>query len=189
MAKTIGKDKGSAARSRAAAMRTRAGGAAEAEPVGDLSNDEPRDEDIVVADEPADVDATVEPALDDAESPGVVDDAGERALTLPSEGGLARQPASAGVARTVTVPEPLMRNPITRFIAESYLELRKVTWPTMNEAWTMTIVVIVMSAIVAAILGVADAGLVKALGWFLSTTHAGAPVATPTPTPAVPGLP
>jgi hypothetical protein len=53
----------------------------------------------------------------------------------------------------------------------------------MNEAWNMTLVVIAMSAVVAIILGVADAGLIKGLGWFLTTTHSGAPVATPTPTP------
>jgi preprotein translocase SecE subunit len=180
VAKTIGKDKGSATRARAAMTRSRAASAAETEPVGDPSNDEPRDEDIVVADESDDtaddLEATPESDGDDVEATG-------RELAVPDDGALARRTGTTSVARGTSVPAPLMANPVTRFMAESYLELRKVTWPTMNEAWNMTLIVIAMSAIVAVILGVADAGLVKALGWFLTTTHSGAPTPTPTPTP------
>ena len=52
-------------------------------------------------------------------------------------------------------------------MAESYLELRKVTWPTWNEAWNMTLVVIIVSAVIAAVLGLADLGLVRALSWLV----------------------
>jgi preprotein translocase SecE subunit len=157
--------------------RSRAASAAETEPVGDPSNDEPRDEDIVVAGESDDTadDLEATPESDDVEATG-------RELAVPADNALAHRTGTTSVARGVTVPAPLMANPITRFMAESYLELRKVTWPTMNEAWNMTLIVIAMSAIVAVILGVADAGLVKALGWFLTTTHSGAPTPTPTPT-------
>ncbi len=67
--------------------------------------------------------------------------------------------------RTYTVPAWTLGNPVTRFIAESYIELRKVTWPTWNEAWNWTLIVIAMSAVVAIILAVADLGLTKLLTW------------------------
>jgi preprotein translocase SecE subunit len=160
--------------------------AAETEPVGDPSNDEPRDEDIVMAD---DEDVVPEDAADSAGADDADDaDDGESAgrdLIVPAGGAVARRTSSTAISRPTGVPEPLLANPITRFMAESYLELRKVTWPTLNEAWNMTLIVLAMSAVVAIILGVADAGLIKALGWFLTVTHAGtAPAATPTPAPA-----
>jgi preprotein translocase subunit SecE len=176
VAKTIGKDKGSA-------TRARAGAAAETEPVGDPSNDEPRDEDIVVADETDD--ETGDLAAVPGDEGDDADDGADRELTVASSGALAHRQTTS-VARGAGVPEPLLGNPFTRFMAESYLELRKVTWPTPREAWNMTLVVIAMSAVVAVILGVADAGLVKALGWFLSATHAATPAATPTPVPSSP---
>lgn len=47
-----------------------------------------------------------------------------------------------------------------RFILESYYELRhKVTWPTRQEAWNMTLAVVILSAIVGVILIAADFGL------------------------------
>jgi preprotein translocase SecE subunit len=66
------------------------------------------------------------------------------------------------------VPAPLLANPFTRYIAESYLELRKVTAPTPQEAWNMTLIVILMAGVVAAILGVADIALVRGLTWIVS---------------------
>jgi len=60
-------------------------------------------------------------------------------------------------------PAALMANPVTRFIVEAILELRKVTWPQPADAWNMTLVVIAMSAFVAILLGAADFGLQKAL--------------------------
>jgi preprotein translocase SecE subunit len=49
---------------------------------------------------------------------------------------------------------------VVRFLLESYYELRhKVTWPTFREARNMTIVVILLSAAVGLILGLADLGL------------------------------
>ena len=67
--------------------------------------------------------------------------------------------------RTYTVPSWTLGNPVTRFVAESYIELRKVTWPTWNEAWNWTLIVIAMSAVVALILAAADLGLAKLLTW------------------------
>ncbi|HEU4783350.1 MAG TPA: preprotein translocase subunit SecE [Ktedonobacterales bacterium] len=70
--------------------------------------------------------------------------------------------------RTYTVPSWTLGNPVTRFIAESYIELRKVTWPTWNEAWNWTLIVIAMSAVVALILAAADLGLARLLTWVVS---------------------
>ena len=54
----------------------------------------------------------------------------------------------------------LRKNRAISFLIEAYAELRyKVTWPTFQEARNMTIVVIVLSAVIAAILAVADIGL------------------------------
>lgn len=47
-----------------------------------------------------------------------------------------------------------------RFILDAYYELRhKVTWPTWQEARNMTVVVIILSAIIGAILAGVDYGL------------------------------
>lgn len=47
-----------------------------------------------------------------------------------------------------------------RFILDAYYELRhKVTWPTWQEARNMTVVVIILSAVIGAILGGVDFGL------------------------------
>ncbi|HLZ25617.1 MAG TPA: preprotein translocase subunit SecE [Ktedonobacterales bacterium] len=162
MAKTIGKDKASLTRARAAD--------AEAEPVGDRTNDEPRDEDMVEAQGDGDLAlavATKAPAgaVDDED----VDEEDDRSLVLSSDAGaLARGVPAPGTHRGMHTPGWMMGNAFTRPIAESIEELLKVTWPTWGEAWTMTIVVIVMSAVVAAILGVADIGLIRALAWIVS---------------------
>jgi preprotein translocase SecE subunit len=51
---------------------------------------------------------------------------------------------------------------VGRFVLDAYYELRhKVTWPTFEEARNMTIVVIGLSAVIAALLGLADLGLYR----------------------------
>jgi preprotein translocase SecE subunit len=56
----------------------------------------------------------------------------------------------------------MRNNRIVRFVREAYHELRyKVTWPTFQQARTMTIVVIALSTAVAIILGLADLGLTR----------------------------
>jgi preprotein translocase SecE subunit len=63
----------------------------------------------------------------------------------------------------------LRSNAIVRFLLEAYYELRyKVTWPTFREARNMTIVVILLSAAVGLILGLADLGLGQL---YLLVTH------------------
>lgn len=48
---------------------------------------------------------------------------------------------------------------VIRYFYEVYLELRKVTWPTREEAWNMTLVVIAISVVIGLILGAVDFGL------------------------------
>ncbi|GCE18941.1 preprotein translocase subunit SecE [Dictyobacter kobayashii] len=51
-------------------------------------------------------------------------------------------------------------NKIGRFIYDSYYELRyKVTWPTFEEARNMTVMVVIISAILGALLSLVDFGL------------------------------
>jgi preprotein translocase subunit SecE len=45
---------------------------------------------------------------------------------------------------------------IQRFWRETIGELRKVTWPTSDEAWKMTGIVLVVMAIMATLLGALD---------------------------------
>jgi preprotein translocase subunit SecE len=89
---------------------------------------------------------------------------------------------SSAVGPEARIPSRLMANPITRYLAEVYIELRKVTWPSWNDAWNMALVVIGMSLVVAIVLGAADIGLTRLVTWILS--HATPPGhVTPTPTP------
>jgi preprotein translocase SecE subunit len=56
----------------------------------------------------------------------------------------------------------LRSNRLVNFFFEAYRELRyKVTWPTFEEARNMTIAVIVLSGVVAAVLALADLGLFR----------------------------
>lgn len=131
---------------------------------------------------------------DEAADEDEAQDAGRRALAVPDdEEDLRITPYEASVGasgsavarsstRGLAVPQWMLGNAFTRFLAESYLELRKVTWPEFLVARNMTFIVIGMSIFVAVILGVADYGLTQAVQWVI--THAappGSPTATPTP--------
>jgi preprotein translocase SecE subunit len=146
VAKTIGKEKSSLA-------RTRAGATAEDVSVDDTSTDEPRNEDMVVADE------------SELNDPSIVED-DDRELALPASTTVARKTSGS---RAVTLPAWVSRYSAPRFVGESAIELWKnVTWPTRAEAWNMTLIVIAMSAFIAVILGVADLGLIHVLQWIVS---------------------
>ena len=43
---------------------------------------------------------------------------------------------------------------LTRYFRETRGELRKVTWPTREEAWRLTLIVLAVSAVMAVFLGV-----------------------------------
>lgn len=147
MAKTIGKDKSSATRARASAdtedvaMATRA-------------DEDPRDEELPGGDE----------ATEAEEDLRLSDETLSRAVAN-------RPKVAAPTSRAPAVPEFLMGNPVTRYLAESYLELRKVTAPAPREAWNMTLIVIIFSIVLAAVLSLADLGLVRALTWIINIGH------------------
>ncbi|HEY4865035.1 MAG: preprotein translocase subunit SecE [Candidatus Dormibacteraeota bacterium] len=48
---------------------------------------------------------------------------------------------------------------LLRFLRETYDELRKVVWPTPQELYRFTLVVIVTVVVIAAFIGAVDAGL------------------------------
>ena len=54
---------------------------------------------------------------------------------------------------------------IILFFQESFAELKKVTWPSRDEATASTKVVLVSVIIIAAILGLVDFVLFKAVDW------------------------
>lgn len=70
---------------------------------------------------------------------------------------------SKPVRRETKKPSLLMRlrgNRFARFVLDSYYELRhKVTWPTFMEARNMTVIVILLSAVVGAVIAAVDYGL------------------------------
>jgi preprotein translocase SecE subunit len=147
VAKTVGKGKGSSLRGRVSAEP-------EAELV-DSSNDDLQAEEY---DAPVE-DESLADTTDSIAS-------GSGALTrsdIPSE---VRR--IEGRPRSVHIPEWMMGNFVTRYAAESFVELySNTTWPTWREAWNFTLIVIVMSVVVAIILGLADLGLVQVLTWFV----------------------
>ena len=160
---TTNKDRRLAARSRAArtplvddeALREGENDPADESMMNDESafdDDEiAEDEDALEAEAADDADAVPQNALPSAF-------ASDQALTST---------ADRTALRTYTVPAWTLGNPFTRFIAESYIELRKVTWPTWREAWNWTLVVIAMSAVIALILAASDLGLSRLLTWLV----------------------
>lgn len=149
-----------------------------------LSADTPLDapEDSVTDDQMSDADFDVADVADadgsDADGYGGADEVddedeslrlGPRDVALTSADELLyTRPGTRVSARNLAVPGWANSNPLTRFMAESYIELRKVTWPTRDEAWNMTLVVIAMSAVVAILLGIADFGLQHVLVWVVN---------------------
>ena len=62
-------------------------------------------------------------------------------------------------------------NVLVRFVRSSYRELRMVTWPTRQETWNWSLVVVGVCLVVAALLGAADLGLSKFVEWWISLAH------------------
>lgn len=152
MAKTISKDKGPSTRAHSAAAKSDAANAA--------VNDNVRDEDALASDENV--------VLDDASDEQEFE--ADRELAVSSDRTVTRRTQTEEV-ETGGVMGYLLSHWFTRYFAESYLEMRKVTWPTMPDARNMTIIVIAMSALVAIVLGAADIGLTRALAWLTTLAH------------------
>ncbi len=135
MAKTIDRETNSAARARDKARKTQ--DVEETEPVNDAESDDAFDDEA---------DITDDDTLDTESEMSVAPVSEERIVTRTSAAG-------------VQAPDALLKNPLTRGLTESYIELRKVTWPTRRDAWNMTIIVIIVSAIMSALLALSDLGL------------------------------
>jgi len=147
LAKTIDRENNSAARTSDAVREPQDVG--ETDPVNE---EQPED----------DFDAEEAPEIDDE-----ADEADESLAVAPVPGAdehVVTRHSSAGVQ----VPAALLANPFTKGLAEAYIELRKVTWPTRREAWNMTIIVIVVSAIMAGLLAASDWALGHLLSYFVS---------------------
>jgi preprotein translocase subunit SecE len=56
---------------------------------------------------------------------------------------------------------------IRRYFNETVGELRKVSWPTRREAWYLTIVVLIVTGIMAAVLGSLDYVFSRFFQWIL----------------------
>lgn len=59
------------------------------------------------------------------------------------------------------------QNAIVRFYRETVGELRKVSWPTREEAIHLTIIVLIVLAFMAIVLGTVDWVGFQGLGWIL----------------------
>ena len=59
-------------------------------------------------------------------------------------------------------------NAITRWWRETLGELRKVTWPTPQEAWQLTKITILVMLVMSAILGILDFVFTRVIAWVLS---------------------
>lgn len=159
MAKTIDKAKNAAgrARSRRATSDAPPEELREEETSQDAEDSTLESVDEAPAEEEEDLSLEVDPtAAKEEES--------SRALAPTGE----RRVASVSGTGGIYVPAPLMRNPITRWLAEAYIELRKVTWPETRDAWNMTLIVIVVSVVMAGLLAAADFGLGHLLTYFVS---------------------
>jgi preprotein translocase subunit SecE len=60
------------------------------------------------------------------------------------------------VAKASTKSRQKKENAIVRYIKETRAELRKVTWPTRQEAINLTAIVVAVTTAMAAFLGVVD---------------------------------
>ncbi len=63
----------------------------------------------------------------------------------------------AGLIAMISAVIAYRASKVHTFVTEVCVELSKVTWPTRKETWSQTIIVIIVSIIAAAILGVFDA--------------------------------
>ncbi|MCJ7694821.1 MAG: preprotein translocase subunit SecE [Anaerolineaceae bacterium] len=58
---------------------------------------------------------------------------------------------------------------IARFWRETIGELRKVSWPTPKEAWDLTKIVLVVTVVMSAFLGLVDFGFSQLIGFLVAS--------------------
>ena len=79
------------------------------------------------------------------------------AIKLPSRGNAPSRSPQQAQRRD----RPTRHNPISQFVRESRIELRKVVWPTRQEATRLSLVVVAVSVGVGLILGGFDFGIAQ----------------------------
>jgi preprotein translocase subunit SecE len=77
--------------------------------------------------------------------------------TAPRRGlGLSRKPQPTRGVRPPAAPKRRFRIGVPNWLADIVSELKKVTWPSREETSYLTMVVIIVSLVVGAVLGVID---------------------------------
>jgi preprotein translocase subunit SecE len=89
------------------------------------------------------------------------------AKSVAQRPGPAATPAKATTAQRPATATPSRFAGIQRTFRETVAELRKVQWPDRVTTRNLTLVVIGMSAVLAAILGLLDAGLTRLIEWLV----------------------
>ena len=59
-------------------------------------------------------------------------------------------------------------NPVSRYLRETSAELRKVTWPTRQEAIRLTVIVLIVVTFMSALLGVLDFAFSRVIAFIVS---------------------
>jgi len=72
------------------------------------------------------------------------------------------------VAKTAVVEKKREPNAVVRYFRETSAELRKVTWPTRQEARHLTTVVVIVVVIMSIALGLTDYIFGRLIGWLIS---------------------
>ena len=72
------------------------------------------------------------------------------------------------MAKTAVVEKKKEPNAVVRYFRETAAELRKVTWPTRQEARHLTTVVVIVVIIMAIALGLVDYIFSKLVGWLIT---------------------
>ncbi len=71
------------------------------------------------------------------------------------------------MAKTAVAERKKEPNAVVRYFRETAAELRKVTWPTRQEARELTTVVIIVVVVTAIALGLIDYGFSRLMSWLI----------------------
>ena len=72
------------------------------------------------------------------------------------------------MAKTAVAERKKEPNAVVRYFRETAAELRKVTWPTRQEARELTTVVVIVVILMAIALGLVDLLFSRLVGWLIS---------------------
>jgi len=72
------------------------------------------------------------------------------------------------VAKTAVAEKKREPNAVTRYFRETAAELRKVSWPTRQEARHLTTVVVIVVILMAIALGFVDYVFARFIGWLIA---------------------